>query len=318
MKAVVIRKFGPPDVMNIEEVDKPAISCDQILVRVYYSSVNPVDWKIRNGSLKFLIGSRFPMVLGFDVAGEVIETGTGVTRFRKGDRVFGMLHYRQRGAYAEYIAAKEDYLAIIPENLDFKEAAAVPLAGLTAYQALHYKANIKSGDTVLVNGASGGVGSFAVQIAMAAGASVTAVCGTDNLERVKALGVDKVTDYRRQDFIDLPDQYDIIFDAAGKRSFFQVRRNLKAGGRYVTTLPNVANIFSSSLIPFMSLFGYRKKSSLINVHPSGLDLNSLGLLIKQGRLFPLIDQVFPLEKIREAHTYSETEHARGKIVIEIL
>lgn len=318
MKIVLIRKFGPPEVMNIEEVDKPAIPGDQVLIRVHYSSVNPVDWKIRNGSLKFLTGSKFPMMLGFDIAGEVIDVGPAVTKFKKGDRVFGMLHYRQRGAYAEYVAAKEEDLAMIPENLDFREASAVPLAGLTAYQALHHKGNIKRGDVVLINGASGGVGSFAVQIAKAAGAIVTAVCGTDNLERIKALGVDRVIDYRKQDFTELPDKFDIIFDAVGKRSFFQIRRNLKANSSYVTTLPNMANIYSLSLVPFMSLFGYRKKSFLINVHPSGLDLNSLSLLIKQEKLFPLIDRVFTLEEIRKAHAYSETDHAHGKIVIKIL
>ena len=175
MKAVLIRQFGPPDVMQIEEVEKPAISGDQALIRVHYSSVNPVDWKIRNGSLRLLTGSRFPMRLGFDLAGEVLETGSSATRFKKGDKVFGMLDFRHLGSYAEYVCLSENKLALIPDNLDFKEASAVPLAALTAYQALHYKGKIKDGKAVLINGASGGVGSYAVQIASAAGAVVTGV-----------------------------------------------------------------------------------------------------------------------------------------------
>lgn len=318
MKAVLIRKFGPPEVLKIEEVDKPVISGDQVLIRVLYSSVNPVDWKIRNGSLKFITGSRFPMALGFDVAGEVVETGPSVTKFQKGDRVFGMLDFRHRGAYAEYACARENAVALIPENLDFKDAAAIPLAALTAYQALYYKGKIKSGETVLINGASGGVGSFAVQIAKAAGAIVAAVCGADNAELVRTLGADKVIDYKKQDFAELPDRYDIIFDAVGTLSFFRISKNLTNSGRYITTLPNKpANILSFLLIPFLSLFRYRKKSAFISVKPCGSDLNSLSLLIKQKKLFPLIDRTFNMEEIREAHAYSETGHARGKIVIKI-
>lgn len=318
MNVVLIRKFGPPDIMNIEEVEKPVISNDRVLIRVHYSSVNPVDWKIRNGSLKLLTGSRFPMMLGFDVAGEVIEAGSLVRRFKTGDRVFGMLNFKQRGAYAEYACAGEDSLAMIPENLDFREAATIPLAALTAYQALHYKGKIKSGESVLINGASGGVGSFAVQIARAAGAAVTAVCGTHNIELVGSLGADKIIDYRKQDFTELPDRYDIIFDAVGKLSFFSIRKNLTNSGRYITTLPNKpADILSFFVIPFLSFFHYSKKSTFISVRPSGSDLDSLSLLIKEKKLFPLIDRTYTLEDIRDAHAYSESGHARGKIVIKI-
>jgi NADPH:quinone reductase-like Zn-dependent oxidoreductase len=318
MKAVLIRQFGPPDVMRIEEIEEPRISRNQVLIRVHYSSVNPVDWKIRNGSLRLLSGSQFPMRLGFDVAGEVVETASSVTRFKKGDRVFGMLAFRLRGAYAEYVAAGESNLALIPENLDFKDAAAIPLAALTAYQALHYKGKIKSGDTVLVNGASGGVGSFAVQIAKAAGTHVTAICGTDNIELVRSLGADTIIDYRKEDFTRQPDKYDIIFDVVGKRTFFGIRKCLTRSGRYITTLPNKpADILGFFLSPLLALFGYGRKATFINVQPKGSDLAILGLLVQQGKLCPLIDRVYPLEEIREAHAYSETGHARGKIVIRI-
>lgn len=318
MKAVLIRQFGPPEVMQIEEVEQPSVSSGQALVRVHYSSVNPVDWKIRNGSLRLLTGSKFPMRLGFDIAGEVVATGASVTGFNKGDRVFGMLNFRQLGAYAEYVSAGENNLAIIPKDLDFKEAAAVPLAGLTAYQALHYKGKIKSGKTVLINGASGGVGSFAVQIARAVGAAVTGVCGAHNTDLVKSQGAERVIDYAKEDFTELPDRYDIIFDAAGSRSFFTVRKSLKTSGRYITTLPNkssdILSFFLTSLLP--PFFNW-KKSAYINVRPSGSDLNNLSLLIREKKVAPLIDRVFSMEELAEAHKYSETGRARGKIVIKI-
>ena len=318
MKAVVIRKFGPPDVMNIEEIHKPVISSDEMLVRVHYSSVNPVDWRMRNGSLRFLIGSGFPMILGFDIAGEVVETGSSVTGFKNGDRVFAMLDYRKRGAYAEYARVGEASAVLIPDNVDFKGAAAIPLAALTAYQALHHKGKIKAGDLVLINGSSGGVGSFAVQIAKAAGARVTAVCGTENIELVRTLGADKVMDYTKQNVDALLDIYDIIFDTVGTLSFLRISGNLTKCGSYITTIPKKpAAIFSLILVPVLSLFGYRKKSTLINVRPSGSDLNSLSLLVKEKKVGPLIDRVFTLEEIREAHAYSETGRARGKIVIKI-
>ncbi|MCL5023111.1 MAG: NAD(P)-dependent alcohol dehydrogenase [Nitrospirae bacterium] len=318
MKAVLIRQFGPPGVMKIEEVETPAISKRQVLIRVRYASVNPVDWRTRNGSLKLLTGSRFPMFLGLDVAGEVVELGPAVSRCRKGDRVYGMLRYNQRGAYAEYAAAGEDDIALIPECLDYREAAAVPLAGLTAYQALHHKGKIASGDTVLVNGASGGVGSFAVQIAKAAGTTVAGVCGSDNMGLVESLGADRVLDYRKEDFRRLPDTYDIVFDAVGKLTFFKVRKTLNRTGRYVTTLPDKpGDILSFFLIPFLSFFGYGRKSAFVSVKPNSPDLEHLSRLLQEGSVRPRIDRVFPLTEIAEAHVYSETGHARGKIVIEV-
>ncbi len=318
MKAVLIRQFGLPAVMKIEEVERPTVSGDQVLVRVYYTSVNPVDWKIRNGSLRLLTGSKFPMRLGFDVAGEVVETGPAAAKLKKGDRVFGMLDFRHTGAYAEYVCVREKNLALLPENLDFREAAAVPLAGLTAYQALHYKGKLESGKAVLINGASGGVGAFAVQIARAAGALVTGVCGTGNTELVRSLGAETVINYREQDFAGSNDRYDVIFDAVGSRSFFTVSKSMKTSGRYVTTLPNkpsdILGFFLTSLLP---PFFSGKKSTYINVRPSGPDLHNLCHLIKEKKLIPLIDRVFPLEEVAGAHAYSETGHARGKIVIKI-
>jgi NADPH:quinone reductase-like Zn-dependent oxidoreductase len=318
MKAVVIRRFGPPDVMKVEEVETPNVAGDHVLIRVHCSSVNPVDWKIRNGSLRLISGSRFPMALGFDVAGEVMDAGPSATRFKRGDRVFGMLDFRHRGAYAEYACAREDSLVPIPETLGFKEAAVIPLAALTAFQALHDKGKMRKDEMVLVNGASGGVGTFAVQIARAAGARVTAVCGPGNTELVRGLGAHRVIDYQHQDFTQLPERYDIIFDAVGKLSFFLIRNNLNRSGRYITTLPNKpSDMLSFFLTPVLSLFGSQKKSTMVNVRPKGTDLEQLCLLIKQNLLSPVIDRVFRLGEISEAHAYSETGHARGKIAIQV-
>ncbi len=318
MKTVLIRKFGPPDVMRIEDAERPAVSERGVLVRVCYSSVNPVDWRIRSGSLRLFYGSRFPMKLGFDIAGEVEETGPSVTKFRRGDRVFGMLDYKVRGAYAEYACAHEDLLALIPGEIGFSEAAAIPLAGLTAFQALHYEGGIKKGCSVLINGASGGVGSFAAQIAKAAGCRVTAVCGTGNIDRVGRLGADIVIDRMKQDFTRMPHKYDLIFDAVGKLTYLAVRRKLTIEGRYITTLPNKpTDIAGFLLLPFLSLLGYRKKSAFVSVHPSGKDLSRLAVLVREKKLTPLIDRTFDLDDIAAAHAYSETGQATGKILIRI-
>lgn len=318
MKAVLIRAFGPPDVMEIEETGIPPIADDEVLVRVRYSSVNPVDWKIRNGSLRLLTGSRFPMPLGFDVTGEVVETGRSASPFKKGDRVFGMLSFRQRGSYADYARIKKDSIVTIPEGVKLREAGTVPLAALTAYQALHHKGRIRQGQSVLINGASGGVGSFAVQIAKAAGAQVAAVCGPTNIELVRSLGADTVMDYTKESPCDMVDSFDIVFDAVGKLAFFSIRKALRRRGRYITTLPdNPSNIMAFFITPLLSLFGYRGRAAIINVLPSGPDLKALARLLEQRKLVPQIDRIYRLEEIAEAHAYSETGHARGKIVIEI-
>jgi len=319
MKAAIIRKYGPPEVIEIDDIPKPTIARTQVLIRVVYTSVNPIDWKMRNGSFWFLTGFRFPITLGFDVAGEIAETGRDVKRFSKGDRVFCMLDIRDRGSYAEYARAKESSVVLISEGVSFREAAASPLAGLTAYQALHRKGKIKEGDTVLVNGASGGVGSFAVQIAKAEGARVTAVCGTRNTELLRSLGADTVIDYEREDLTLIPEKYDILFDAVGTLSFPRIQTILKDTGHYITTLPyNPSNVLSFFLTPLLPVLGHRKRSSFIGVRTNGTDLQSLASLLKHRRIVPVIDREYPLEAIREAHAYSQTGHARGKIVIKVV
>jgi NADPH:quinone reductase-like Zn-dependent oxidoreductase len=210
MKAAVINGYGAPEVLQYTEVEKPQIKPNQMLVRVYASSVNPIDWKIRKGMLKVLTGNKFPMILGFDVSGEVVEVGTQVTQFKPGDSIYAHLNQLPGGAYAEYAAVAEKSAAAKPTNMSHEEAAAVPLAAMTALQAWRDEGNLKLGQKVLINGASGGVGTFAVQIAKVLGAEVTAVCGTRNLEMVKSLGADRLIDYKQQDFTKDTTKYENI------------------------------------------------------------------------------------------------------------
>ncbi len=237
MKAVYINHYGSADDLKIDDLSQPEINKNEVLVRIHASAVNPVDWKFRQGDLKFVTGFNFPMRLGKDLAGEVIETGSAVTNFKAGDRVWGQLGGTNGGAYAELVAAHHNSLGLIPENLNFKEAASIPLAGLTALQALRNKASVKKGDKVLINGASGGVGSLAVQIAVALGAEVTGVCSGKNAEFVKSLGAENTINYKEEDFTKNNKKYDIILDFVGNVSFGECKNVLNSNGTYVTANP---------------------------------------------------------------------------------
>jgi len=221
MKAVIINRYGSPDVLQYQDVELPQIKRDQLLVRVHAASVNPIDWKIRKGMLRLFTGNSFPMILGFDVSAEVVEVGQSVTQFKPGDLIYARLDQLPGGAYAEYAAVAAKVAALKPENLTHEEAAAVPLAALTALQALRDEGGLQPGHKVLINGSSGGVGTFAVQIAKAMAAEVTAVCSPKNIELAKTLGADHTLDYTQQDFTQDVARYDIIFDAVGNRSFAQ-------------------------------------------------------------------------------------------------
>ncbi|MBI3288562.1 MAG: NAD(P)-dependent alcohol dehydrogenase, partial [Elusimicrobia bacterium] len=223
MKAAVIDEYGPADVLRVREVPRPAPRPDQILIEVHASSVNPIDWKIRGGALSLLTGRSFPMILGYDVSGRVVEAGAAVARFRVGDLVYARSDSKTGRAYAQYVAVGEGAAALKPKNASHEEAAAVPLAALTSFQALRDLGRIEKGGRVLVIGASGGVGVYAVQIAKALGAHVTAVCGTDNVALVRDLGADVVIDYRKESGLGASDSYDIIFDAVASQGFFAVR-----------------------------------------------------------------------------------------------
>ncbi|MBD2569961.1 NAD(P)-dependent alcohol dehydrogenase [Anabaena lutea] len=320
MKAVVIRRYGSADVLQYEEVEQPKIKPEQLLVKVHASSVNPIDWKIRQGMLSLLTRNQFPMILGFDVAGEVVEVGSQVTRFKVEDAIYGSTSF-PGGAYAEFAAIPENFAAPKPTNMSYEEAATVPLAALTALQALRDLGNIKSGQKVLINGASGGVGIFAVQIAKALGAEVTGVCSTRNLDLVKSLNADLVIDYTQQDFTEGNVQYDIIFDAVAKRAFSNCRKVLKPNGVYVSTLPNPEVIVQS----FLTMFLPGQKVKFVLERPNSKDLVYLKDLIEAGKMGTVSDsealrrnRTYPLQELVEAHRYSESERAVGKIAIVTL
>ncbi|WP_315790552.1 NAD(P)-dependent alcohol dehydrogenase [Fischerella sp. JS2] len=314
MKAAVIHRYGSAEVLQYEDVAPPKIKPDELLVKVHASCINPVDWKIRKGMLRIVTGNKFPMILGLDLAGEVVEVGANVTRFTIGDSIYGTLRPPNGGAYAEFAAVPESCAAIKPTNMSYTEAASVPIAGLTALQGLRDKGNIKSGQTVLINGASGGVGIFAVQIAKILGAEVTGVCSTKNVEFVKSLGADRVIDYTQQDFTQETVQYDIIFDVVGKRSFSECKKVLKPNGIYVTTLPTPENILPgivTTIIP-------GKKAKLVLESANAGDLVYLKELIEAGKLRTVIDRTYSLQELATAHTYSESERAVGKIAIAVI
>ncbi|KZL48392.1 zinc-binding alcohol dehydrogenase [Nodularia spumigena CENA596] len=313
MKAVVIRRYGSAEVLQYEEVAQPQIKPNQLLVKVHASSVNPIDWKIRQGMLSLLSGNNFPLILGFDLAGEVVAVGSQVTSFQPGDAVYGCANF-PGGAYAEFAAVPENLIASKPSNLTYEEAATVPLAALTALQALRDQGNIKSGQRVLINGASGGVGMFAVQIAKALGTEVTGVCSTKNLEFVKSLGADRVIDYTQEDFTENSGQYDIIFDAVGKRSLSNCKRVLTPNGIYISTLPT-PEVFIQSLL---TAFFPGQKAKFVIERPNTQDLVYLKELIEAGKMRTVIDRSFPLAELAAAHNYSESERTVGKIAIVML
>ncbi|MBD2294308.1 NAD(P)-dependent alcohol dehydrogenase [Anabaena sphaerica FACHB-251] len=312
MKAVVIRHYGDAEVLQYEEVEQPKIKPDHLLVKVHASSVNPIDWKTRKGMLSILTGNNFPLILGFDVAGEVVEVGSQVTRFKPGDAIYGSTSF-PGGAYAEFAAIPENLAAPKPNNLTYEEAATIPLAALTALQALRDLGNIKSGQNVLINGASGGVGIFAVQIAKALDAEVTGVCSTKNLDLVRSLNADLVIDYTQQDFTEGNVQYNIIFDAVAKRAFSNCRKVLKPNGVYISTLPTPEVIIQGVLTAFLP----GQKAKFVLEKPNSKDLVYLKDLIEAGKLRTVIDRTYPLQELIEAHRYSEGERAVGKIAIVI-
>jgi 2-desacetyl-2-hydroxyethyl bacteriochlorophyllide A dehydrogenase len=313
MKAVFINQYGSTQVLQYGDIETPSINRDQLLVKVHASSVNPVDWKIRAGQLQFLTGYKFPMVLGFDVSGEVVAVGESVTRFQTGDKVYAYLDSLPGGAYAEYAAVSERVACFKPDNMSYEQAAAVPLAATTALQALRDLGQILPGHKVLINGASGGVGSFAVQIAKALKAEVTAVCSTQNVELVQSLGGDRVIDYTVQDFTKDTSFYDIIFDAVGKESFSGCQNILKPNGVYVTTLPDPDSVVQSVLTFLLP----GKKSKLIVAQSSGQDLAYLKELIEGGKIRSVIDRTYSLEELALAHAESEQGHVVGKLVIAV-
>jgi NADPH:quinone reductase-like Zn-dependent oxidoreductase len=313
MKAVAFDRYGSPEELQYRELEKPIAKSNELLVRVRASSVNPVDWKIRQGHLQLLTGFNFPRIVGSDISGVVVEVGREVTKFQPGDEVYTFLNPISGGGCAEYAVMPESSAAFKPKNITHAEAAAVPIAGLTALQALRDLGEIQTGKKVLINGASGGVGIFAVQVAKAMNAEVTGVCSAKNREFVKGLGADFVLDYAEIDFTQQPIKYDIILDAVGTKTFAECENVLQPEGVYISTLPSFDN-----LLPMLTswfLPGKKAKFILANANPA--DLEILRDLIESDKVEPIVDRTYSLPEVAAAHTYSETGRAVGKIAIAI-
>jgi NADPH:quinone reductase-like Zn-dependent oxidoreductase len=323
MKAVVFDQYGSPEVLALKEIDKPTFKHNEVLVRIAAGGANPADWRAMRGDpylVRLARGLRKPRtatVLGSDMAGTVEAVGMDVTRFRPGDEVYAEV---DSGGFAEYVSIREDLLGLKPANLTFEQAAAVPMTGLTALQGLRDPGQIQAGQRVLINGASGGIGTMAVQIAKSYDAHVTGVCSTGNLALVRSIGADHAIDYTREDFTDAAARYDLIVDAVGNHSLAALRRALGprgtlvvvggGGGKWLGPAAQILGAVVSS--PFVSqrlvpVYGRRCQE----------DLDVLKGLIEARKVMPVIDRTYPLNQVHEAIRYLEQRHARGKVVITI-
>lgn len=332
MKAIVQERYGAPEVLSLRDVATPVAGPHDVLVRVYAASVNARDWHIMRGD-PYIVRVMTPALFGWsgpkmtvrgsDFAGRVESVGSAVTRFRAGNEVYGDVGAPD-GAFAEYVRVPETRVELMPRNLSFEQAAAVPLAGVTALMGVRDAARLQAGQHILVNGASGGVGTFAVQIAKAFGGVVTAVCSTRNVELMQSLGADHVIDYTRSDFVHASVRYDVVFDLVGNRSLGDCRRVLKPGGTVVLSGGGTSG-GGSLLGPMAPMIGAMVMSRFVREHrivilmaePSSGNLATLRELIENGKVTPIIDRTFPLSQTAEAIRYMEVEHARAKIAITV-
>ena len=318
MKAIVYTKYGPPDVLELKEVEKPTPKDNEVLIKVHAASVNYSDWSFVRGK-PFLIrmyqGLLKPKntILGADIAGRVEAVGRSVKQFQPGDEVFGDISECGWGGFAEYVSVPENALALKPASMTFEEAAAVPQAAVVALQGLRDKGQIQPGQKVLINGASGGIGTFAVQIAKSFGAEVTGVCSTRNLDMVRSIGADHVIDYTQEDFTQNKQRYDLILDIVANRSVSDYTRALSPKGNYVAVAFNPSSLFLGSLI---SMTGSKKVSSLA-AKTNVKDLVFMKELLEAGKVVPVIDRRYPLSEVAEAVRYYGERHAQGKVVITV-
>lgn len=310
MKAIVINEYGGKENLTEEQIDRPEPEDNEVVIEIYSTSVNPIDWKLREGYLKDMLPYEFPIILGWDAAGVVKETGSDVHTFKKGDRVFTRTANNNRGTYAEYVKTTEKRISYMPEAMSFDEAAAVPLAGQTAWQCLVEFAEMKSGDKVLIHGAGGGVGHFAVQIAKSFGAHVIATASAEKADLLKELGADEIIDYRTEDFEKIVSDADIVLDTIGGEVLEKSFTVLKKGGK----LPSIAGQPEQEKTD-----KYGVKAGFVWLEESGERLQKLADLYVQGKLKVIIDSTFPLseEGVQQAHAASEKGRTRGKIVIQV-
>jgi len=323
MKAIVFEHYGSPDVLRLEEVEKPAPKRDQVLVKIHAVSINAPDWRVMRADpwlVRLSTGLFKPNVpiLGCDIAGVVEAVGPDAKQFKVGDEVFGDLATFGYGGFAEYVCPSERALARKPAGISFETAVASPMAGLTALQGLRDFGKVRPGQKVLIVGASGGVGTFAVQVAKLLGADVTAVCSTDKADMVRSLGADYVIDYMKEDFTQNGLLYDLIFAVNGYHSIWDYRRSLVPTGTYLMAGGDWPQIRQAMLWgPFLSLLGSKKLGSA-PMKASQKDLVYIGELLESGKLEPVIDRRYPLSAVPDAMRYVEEGHARGKIIINVI
>jgi NADPH:quinone reductase-like Zn-dependent oxidoreductase len=323
MKAIVCPRYGPPKVLRLQEVETPVPTGVQVLVRVHAASLNYPDWRFLRAKpvfLRFTRGALFKPpypILGSDIAGRVEAVGSGVTQFRPGDEVFGDTSAHGFGAFAEYVSVPETALVPKPANVTYQQAAAVPMAGLVALQGLRDLGQIRAGQRVLVVGASGGNGTFAVQIAKALGAEVTGVCSTRNLDLVRSIGADHVIDYTREDFAAGDQRYDLIFATAGFRPLKAYRRALSPNGSYVAVGGSMVQILQPEFAGAQGAGSEGQTLTTLSHEPSQEDLAYVAELLEAGKVVPVIDRRYPLAETAQALAYYGKGHARGKVVIVV-
>jgi len=307
MKAVRIHEFGGPDVLHVEEIPRPSPAADEVLIKVHAAGVNPVDWKIRKGFKKD--SAKLPFTPGWDVSGVIEQKGTKVKKFRNGDEVYSRPDFEKNGTYAEYVTVKANQVNLKPKSIDHVKAAAVPLAGLTAWQGLFDHGHLEPGQKVLIHAASGGVGSYAVQFAKWKGAYVIGTTSNENIDFVKQLGADKVIDYKNEKFEEEVNAVDLVLDTIGGDTQKRSLEVIKPGGRLITT---VAAEFEADA---------RQKNIILEGfldEPNPDQLKTIAELIDTGKVTPVVTEVLPLEKAAEAQQISEEGHVRGKIVLKVV
>ena len=309
MDAVRIHSYGNSDVLKMENISVPSIADDEVLIKIYATSVNPVDWKVREGYLQGMNLHKLPMTLGWDVSGVVEETGSKVKKFKIDDEVYSRPPLERDGSYAEYIAVKENEIAFKPKSITHEQAASIPLAGITAWEVLVNTAHIKKGQKVLIHAASGGVGTLAVQLAKANGCYVIGTTSTANVDFVKKLGADEVIDYKNQDFSTILKDIDVVFDTLGGEIQEKSWKVLKEDGILVSIAgqPNPE-----------SAKKYNARYGFVFIKPDAVVLAELAKLIDAGKIKPVVGNVFPLADIKKAHDLSQSGRAKGKIVIKVV
>lgn len=315
MKAATIHQYGDNYELHVEERPKPLVDRindpHQVLIRVYAAGINPMDTKVRSGDMKLVLSGDFPKILGGECAGIVEEVGLMVKDLKPGDRVVASLG-PEGGGYAEYVAAKDTNVTKLPDSVSFVQAAALPVAAGTALQALLNKGELRPGDRVLINGATGGVGTFAIQIAKILGGHVTAVCSAEGAALARQLGADQVIDYNAHDFTKGVEKYDLVFDAIGKSSFDDCQNILKEDGVYITTLPSAKQLLNQAITTFT---GKKAESLIFSFNQE--DMNWLLKQVTESKLVPIIERTYRLDELAQAHAESETGHVNGKLIVEV-